>query len=385
MESSVFSLTGFLSSQTRIRDVAVGMGFESDCASHTILTGAMMHPLGIQFLSFRPTAPKIILIISGTHGVEGPAGYDLQMDLLEKRVHEKLPADTGLVFVVALNPWGWANGRRTDGNNVDLNRNGLTVGAPSDTPPYTSEITALVHPKQCDEEWYRALSEQLADPVQCASLRAQVFRGQDADPKGIFYGGHERAWSLQQLDNFCVENLLNTCQHLAVLDIHTGLGEFGEIMLISSARPSDDKLIARVKSWFGLTPVFPKLGQTDRVNAVSSNLLFYIAQCLPRVQVTGLAVEIGTIPFEESFPIFVVENWLYHQPPAKFEATLADVFRPQAQKEVQRRFCQAFYPPIKDKESGQEWSAAARAGFDPIFRTVVRGLAEGCDHVKASP
>ncbi len=375
---SIFSCMGLLGAQTKIRDLAVEMGFECDCAPHTVLTGGAMHPLGIQFLSFRPKALKIIMVISGTHGVEGPAGYDLQMDLLEKRVHEKLPADIGLIFVVALNPWGWAHGRRTDENNVDLNRNGW-FGAWPDTPAFTPEIAALVHLAKCDEKWYRALSEILADSAKCASLRTQVFRGQDADPKGIFYGGRERSWSLHQLEEY-PQSLAGTCKQLAVLDIHTGLGEFGEIMLISPARPDDDKLIARVKSWFGLTPVFPKLGQNKVVPAVSSDLLFFIAQCLPRVQVTGLAVEIGTIPFEESFPIFVAESRLYHGS----EDDLAFLCQSEfGLGDVERNVQRIFYPPMSDhfSEVGmgsdkESWFAMARAGFGPIFRTVAQGLSE---------
>lgn len=133
--------------------------------------------LGTLFLSFRPGAEKIIMIISGTHGVEGPAGYDLQLDLLQKKAHEKLPSDVGLVFVTALNPWGWVNGRRTNEDNVDLNRNGW-FGLPPELPPLDPEINALVNPEECNEKWHRDLIACLADPAKIASLRAQVFRGQ---------------------------------------------------------------------------------------------------------------------------------------------------------------------------------------------------------------
>lgn len=370
----VFSAKDLFSKQVYIGGLASRMGFDQKLCSHPNLPPSELgHDTtpGVQFLSFRPNAPKIIMIISGTHGVEGPAGYDLQMKLLENREHEKLPADTGLVLVVALNPLGWAHGWRTNENRVDLNRNGWSDDFPSETPPFTPEIATLVHPEKCDERWYRALAEQLDDPSKCASLRAQVFRGQDADPKGIFYGGMERAWSLQILDDYC-KSFAKTCKHLAVLDIHTGLGGFGEIMLISSARPGDDKLIARVKSWFGLTPVFPKLGQTDRVNAVSSDLLFFIAQCLPETEVTALAVEIGTISFEEGFPFFVAENHLHHNPG---EIAYLNQGSPRANYDyVHRGFKKIWYPPAIDQLWGQQWSTAALAGFMPIFRTVTLGL-----------
>ena len=353
--TELFSDEGFVKKQKTIKDLAEGLGFSID----------QDRLFDVVFIAFRSRAKKIIMVVSGTHGVEGPAGYDLQLKLLEDRVHEKLPADTGLVFVVALNPWGWVNGRRTDKNNVDLNRNGW-YGAPPVLPPLDPEINALVNPEKCDEQWYQELTAWLADPAKTARLRTQVFRGQYDNPKGIFYGGKKRARSLVQLQEYC-KNFASTCQHLAVLDIHTGLGEWSEITLLS---PTDDGVDREnLKSWFGLGVQFP-----NRANTVTDDLLDFFTSVLPgNMDLTGLTVEIGTIPFEESFPILVMENLLHHQPTATFEFPSMGTMWPTTQEGVRRRFSQIFYPPVG---CDSEWSALARAGFMPIFRTVVRGLAE---------
>ncbi|MBI4136027.1 MAG: DUF2817 domain-containing protein [Candidatus Vogelbacteria bacterium] len=321
------------------------------------------------------------MVISGTHGVEGPAGYNLQINLLEDRVHEKLPKDVGLVFVVALNPWGWANGRRTNEDNVDLNRNGWGEKPPV-LPSFDPEINVLVHPERCNEEWYRELTGWLTDPERCRRLRAEVFRGQYDNQQGIFYGGRERAWSLKQLQWYCYHHLKDSCRHLVILDIHTGIGEWGEITLISSlglGLGDDEALsIKRIKSWFGLGPVFPNLGQTETINAVSSDLLTFVARCLPQTKVTPLAIEIGTVPFETSFPVFVAENfcYLHHQVVSGRVFLGADSGSGwYFSRDLQPMLQEIFYPSVIDGTKGP-WSVASRAGFMPIFRTVVRGLTE---------
>lgn len=373
--AELFSVDGLRESQKTIKNLAEQFGFNID-----LVLPESGKELGILFLSFRPEVSKIIMVISGTHGVEGPAGYDLQLNLLENRVHEQLPKDVGLVLVVALNPWGWAKGRRTDKNNVDLNRNCWFM-TPPDLSPFDPEINALVHPESCDEEWYAKLIDWLTDPEKCKHLRTQVFRGQYDNPQGIFYGGRERAWSLLKLKEYFRDDLATTCEHLAVLDIHTGIGEWGEITLISSAGPNDQKLVSRVKSWFGLGPVFPNLGQTKTINAVSSDPLTFLAKCLPGTQVTALACEIGTVPFEEGFPVFVAENRLYPHPTEK-AFIVGYALNPSKPlfnlREVDRAFQSIFYAPNSEQGDGAEWSAACRAGFGPIFRTVVRGLSEEC-------
>jgi hypothetical protein len=68
--------------------------------------------------------PKSLLIlISGTHGVEGFCGSGCQVGYLADRVYEALPADAGVMLVHALNPFGFAWLRRVNEANVDLNRN----------------------------------------------------------------------------------------------------------------------------------------------------------------------------------------------------------------------------------------------------------------------
>ena len=93
---------------------------------------------------------KFLLSVSGIHGPEGFAGSAIQNSLLQylgdkdsdlrKRyeVQYKEPAEGGgdrialpieeptIVFIHAVNPYGFANNRRFNEDNIDVNRNFLT-------------------------------------------------------------------------------------------------------------------------------------------------------------------------------------------------------------------------------------------------------------------
>src|ERR1700687_4972105 len=64
-----------------------------------------------------------LLVISGTHGVEGYAGSGAQIGWLQSTRNANWPGDLKLVLVHALNPYGFAWNRRVNEENVDLNRN----------------------------------------------------------------------------------------------------------------------------------------------------------------------------------------------------------------------------------------------------------------------
>ena len=69
------------------------------------------------------SARNLLLVISGTHGVEGFAGSGCQVGFFDDQLYESLPPHAGAIVIHALNPYGFAWLRRVNENNVDLNRN----------------------------------------------------------------------------------------------------------------------------------------------------------------------------------------------------------------------------------------------------------------------
>src|SRR5208283_2584408 len=80
--------------------------------------------LAVDTAWFGPSdASRVLVLISGTHGVEGYCGSGAQVDWLRREEFKVLPADTGVLMIHAINPYGFAWTRRVNEDNVDLNRN----------------------------------------------------------------------------------------------------------------------------------------------------------------------------------------------------------------------------------------------------------------------
>src|SRR6202008_842025 len=65
-------------------------------------------------------ASKMLIVLSGVHGVEGFCGSAIQTGLLGEGA--PMPAGTAVLHVHAINPYGFSHLRRVTQENVDLNR-----------------------------------------------------------------------------------------------------------------------------------------------------------------------------------------------------------------------------------------------------------------------
>ena len=70
-----------------------------------------------------PDAANMLVLIAGTHGVEGHCGSGGEIAWLRHGGADRLPKNTGALLIHALNPHGFAWTRRVTEDNVDLNRN----------------------------------------------------------------------------------------------------------------------------------------------------------------------------------------------------------------------------------------------------------------------
>nr|WP_246357324.1 DUF2817 domain-containing protein [Pyxidicoccus fallax] len=180
-------------------------------------------------------ARRALLVTSGLHGVEGFMGSAQQLAFLERlAVDPSLGRDLRLVFVHALNPFGFHMQRRTDERNVDLNRNFLL-----DSEEYRGVPEAY---------WdiQRLLGLSAATParglfpvnlLRCltrhgqATTRDAVAGGQYEDPAGLFFGG--RGLSLTgELLKAHLRGWVGEAQEVLHVDLHSGLGARGGYRLI---------------------------------------------------------------------------------------------------------------------------------------------------------
>src|SRR5262249_56536361 len=83
---------------------------------------------------------------------EGFAGSGAQVGSFEAGLGRELPADTALLAIHAINPYGFAWLRRVTEDNVDLNRNFVDHGGPLPRNPGYDELADAI----CPSEWQDA-------------------------------------------------------------------------------------------------------------------------------------------------------------------------------------------------------------------------------------
>lgn len=176
-------------------------------------------------------ARRVLLHVTGLHGVEAYAGSAIQLALLA--APPALPADGALVLVHVLNPYGMAWLRRTNEHNVDLNRNFLPEDSTwTGAPPLYRQLDPLLNPPSPparDGFGLRLALRGLRHGIH--PVRQAIAHGQHRYPRGLFYGGAE----LQQESTlFCawLRRYLATARSLFAIDLHTGLGPHGGSTLI---------------------------------------------------------------------------------------------------------------------------------------------------------
>ncbi len=263
---------------------------------------------------------NVIVVISGTHGLEGPAGSHVQLKLDEK-IRSLGGSGIGIMLIHALNPYGYHHGRRVDAQNIDVNRSGGTEFV---TRSSYQEVRHLVELELWSTASERLLREQFDSPDTRRSCQAAIMSGQFDYPNGLFYGGSPGAcWSMKVLrkimGDFLASGMFSRGKRIAILDVHTGLGDYGRGELYSPALGLDDPLAMQTQRWLGRLGKevqFPLARDARSSSApVSGDILSALYRFLPYDTVMPIAVEMGTKWSVADLVVsMVAENWIHHHP-----------------------------------------------------------------------
>jgi Protein of unknown function (DUF2817) len=278
-------------------------------------------------------AQSVLIISSGCHGVEGFCGSGVQNALLADAGFQAAARETGVavLYLHALNPYGFSWLRRTTQENVDLNRNWHNFSQPLPHNAAYEEIAhALLPPSWPPSADAEAVLAAFAARHGERGLQAAVTGGQYAHPQGLFFGGHRPTWSQQTLRHVLQEHATR-CAHLGWIDLHTGLGPNGHGERIFACK-DDPAALARARAWWGadVTSIY----DGTSASALLSGLMWSAAyeEC-PQAQYTGIALEYGTVPVAEVINALRGEHWFENHPEAPAAARAA----------VKQRMRDAFY------------------------------------------
>ena len=241
----------YITARRRFRDRASRLQWESKAIPIGLYAG-VGQPLTIDLASTPNSgASKLLVLSSGVHGVEGFFGSAVQLALIELWEQCGHP-DVRCLLIHAVNPFGFQRGRRTNENNVDLNRNFLLEGEVFQGAPVGyAELDAILNPAtpitQRDLFTVRVVPLLLRKGF--AALKQSIAGGQYEFPEGVFFGGSKHERSVQLLaDHF--PQWIDGIDEVVHLDFHTGLGRNGSWKLLLDYAPTSDQ-IERLDSWFG--------------------------------------------------------------------------------------------------------------------------------------
>jgi hypothetical protein len=254
-------------------------------------------------------ASRVLVLLGGTHGIEGFAGSAVQIDQLNliAEGHVAIPPNTAVLMVHALTPWGYAWQRRCDAKGIDLNRNIVDFSRPL---PENKDYELL------KDTFY------LADAARCkvafaeferqhgrVALEKAVSAGQYCDPSGPFYGGAAPAHGRRVCEELMSRYSLQQ-RDLAVIDLHTGLGSYGYGEIICDHEP--DSGGARTASrWYGESVALPLLGTSSSVP--KTGLLDYAWHAIMNERSCYITLEFGTFSTDQLFEILLRDHQLWAQ------------------------------------------------------------------------
>lgn len=280
------------------------------------LPGPDGQPIATDVVRIGPAdAARLLIITSGTHGVEGYAGSHAQRACLDWLDPERLGADRAVLLIHMINPWGTAWRRRHNEDNIDLNRHFIDRTLPAPANERHAELVrlgflkSLAAPTPADA--LARLDRFRRDHGDDAYAQA-VFQGQYDEPAGLGFGGAAPCWSDVTLKE-ALRDLAGDPGHVALIDLHTGLGPFGVGTLLCTEAPgSSDTPVLR--EWYDESFVALLEDRQTMPYQVQGDIAHGVRPALPRARVLPISLEFGTYSAERFATLMVEDGWAQRQP-----------------------------------------------------------------------
>ena len=314
---------------------------------------------------------KILLLTTAEHGIEGFVGSAVMQLFVEKFLHRLNPLNTSLLMVHTINPWGMKHMRRTNPNNIDLNRNfvyDLADLDPAFNPQYQQLQSFFAPDRPLPGVAMTRLQYALdffkqSRRSDLKNLRTVGLLGQYNHQQGIHYGGdciQEETQVVMTLFRMAFED----ANQLVHLDMHTGWGPRYQMSLVNSYL--EQRSSAELRQRYDYAQIVAATG--DEFYTMRGDMIDYIYTLrnkeYPSKKLYATSFEFGTFGSNTSaerrgLRAMILENRLYWFG-AKSNWTRAW---------VGREFLEFFYPQEK------HWQTKALKDAEQAFLGILK--AEG--------
>jgi predicted deacylase len=293
------------------------------------------------------SSKRLIILSSGVHGVEGFAGSAIQRNVMSDILKGELNIKADILMLHGINPYGFENRKRVNENNIDLNRNFFfkreKIPKKEKNKGY-KRFSSFFTPRFPFTFWYL---EYLIFIFRFTGIMLRIgirkftdalVNGQFEFKKGLYFGGKKPESVVKRLRKFFKLHLAQYADILH-LDIHTGHGEEGGLLLIQNSELGTAEDINIQKISVGLPMLRPDSGKVFYKTA--GDFTDFIGKIFPnRKNIYPLTVEIGTtgnLTFWKALKatfLIVAENRIRHH----------GSWFPGNRLKVDERFFRYFYP-----------------------------------------
>lgn len=330
--------SSYADSRTRFRQAASALGAQQ--FSYPLEIKGLTD-LSIDVAITGSEAQPAVVISSGLHGVESAVGAAVQLAWMDTQ--RRSPMHGRFILIHALNPYGYATGRRVNEDNVDLNRNFLhpvkAVSELSADPLSESGLSdyarfdALLNPtgpqRRLDGFYVKALGYLAREGRQ--RLQNAIVTGQYEFEQGLFFGGHQISRSTQWVQDQ-IRHWVGDASEVCHLDFHTGLGAYAKCQLLVDVTPGsgDHRWCEQT---FGVADVVATKSVDSQAYQATGAMGAWLTQHLDDRPYRFLTAEFGTYPALYMLSALREENQAYHFTDPGSAA------RAQARRRLERSFC----------------------------------------------
>jgi hypothetical protein len=240
---ALFQQSGAKTSGAQMYRLPIIEGDDAICSDLAVIPG---HP------------HKFLIHISGTHGPEGFAGSASQsasLQYLNSKAFVRTENTPTILFVHALNAYGFANNRRVNEDNIDLNRNFLTeedfkfvqerdpnFAGYTDIDPFLNPTSKPFQSLFFNEVYgyLQLIGAYFLHGM--GKLKRGLVSGNYHKQTGLGFGGFKLSKSAFNLRSVVQHFQINElAEKVVLIDVHTGLGPSGADTLMVDLNGYNDE------------------------------------------------------------------------------------------------------------------------------------------------
>ena len=196
------------------------------------------------YLPATEQSTNLIVLTTGVHGMEGYIG-SVMLDVFFEEIYPTLDtADTGILIVANVNPYGMKYLRRYNENNVDLNRNfiedweSFDLSSNKDYPKVVNFLQPEGEIKNAfwhEVGFYLKLAKE-AIFTGAGTISDALLTGQYEYAEGVYYGGTQDQASTIYLKSVFADTLESEYENIIHVDIHSGYGPRYNMVIFNSVQ-----------------------------------------------------------------------------------------------------------------------------------------------------